>query len=216
MALTFSKVASSTWQCPVCSARHKGTGRAQGTHGATAAARRSRRLCPVGARAGTTVPATGKAHPSKKPPPHHLLHPPRRAPPWGRPPGPGRSPAGERQEESLGEMEQRWRLRPMSMTVPDAVVDATGLWDPPHPRSTRKGRRCGRARRTAGTLPACSAPSPTAGCCPWGCSCPTGRGQSGTPRVSLHSSQSPGSQRCREDGREGDHSSPPRLGDCWE
>lgn len=47
----------------------------------------------------------------------------------------------------------------------------------PPPRSTRRGRRCGRARRTAGTRPACSALSPTAGCCPWGRSCPSGRGQ---------------------------------------
>lgn len=106
LALTFSKVASSTWQCPVCSARHKGTRRAQGTHGAMAAARRSRKLCPVGAKADTAVPATGKAQPSKEPPPHPLLHPPLRVPPWGTPPGPGRSPAGERQEERLGEMEQ--------------------------------------------------------------------------------------------------------------
>lgn len=37
-------------------------------------------------------------------------------------------------------------------------------------RPTRRGPRCGRAGRTAGTPRACSAPSPTAGCCLWGCS----------------------------------------------
>ena len=120
----------------------------------------------------------GKPNPARNPPPHPLLHPPLHAPPWGTPLGPGRSPAGERQEERLGEMEQRWRLQPASVTVPDPAVDAAVQWDPPPPRSTRRGRRCGRARRTAGTPPACSALSLTAGCCPWGYSCPMERGQS--------------------------------------
>ena len=41
---------------------------------------------------------------------------------------------------------------------------------PPLP-PTRRGPRCVRAGRTAGTPHACSALSPTAGCCLWGCSC---------------------------------------------
>lgn len=130
------------------------------------------------------VTGAGQAQPSKELPPHPLLHPPQLAPPWGTPPGPCQSPAGERQEERLGETEHLWTPHPTSLTVPGSRVEAP--WDPPPPRSIRRGRRCGRAGRTAGTPLACSALSPTAGCCPWGCSCPEERGQSqGVPMLLL-------------------------------